>query len=404
MAYPNTIQAGLASGIWGASLPGQENAGASVTDRDTLFLTQFGGEIARYFKENLAFLPTVSRMQFRGKSIQLPYFGDAQVGFQGSMVNMLDPANGLLSSVRGADRFMYVDKPMVNGFVVDEWDELISHLPTRMIYAEEMGHAQARAVDNIIARNICIGANVAADAIFIGHPGGNTYSDDDIGYSLVQGSATPTAANLAIALKEMKVKFDNKRVPKAGRKVAMSPSNYQLLADNKDLFDVDYTPGGNGNFAQGEIRAAYGFEIVVTTNGPFAGNTTTAPSSSAGSKTVGNYTLALGDNAASSSQVFSGTGFAGSGVAYGAASQTAITDARTNQQLLTSAGNSYAFNASKLVAICWAPRAVAFGTARGLKIEHDYKTEFGGTLVRVSQINGCTYWHPECCGTIVNAN
>lgn len=404
MAYPTNVQLGLAvigsdtGKVWGTSLPGQENA---TGDRETLFLTQFGGEIAKYFKENLVFLPTVTRMQFRGKSIQLPYFGDAQVGYQGSMINMLDPANGLLSSVRGADRFLYPDKPMVNGIVVDEWDELISHLPTRMIYSEQLGHAQARAVDNIIARNIAIGAAVAADAIYTGHPGGNVVTSANVGYAVA--SASPTAANFAAAIKEQRILFDNKNVPKAGRKIAMSPKNYQLICDNKDLFDVDYTPGGNGAYAQGEMRGVFGFEIVVTTNGPFENNTKTLPTSTAGSKTAGNYTLALGDNAASSSQVFSASGFAGSGVINGDSVQAAVTAARQNQQLSTGAGNSYALNANKLVALCWAPRAVAMGTLRGLKIEHDYKTEYGGTLVRVSQINGCTYWHPEACGAIYNS-
>lgn len=414
MAFPNSMTEGLSSGIWGASIPGAENASlAGPPYRDTLFLTQFGGEIARFFKQNLVFANSVTKMQFRGKSIQLPYFHRAQVGFQTSGYNIMDPANGLLTSVRGADRFLYPDKPMVNAVFVNEWDELISHLPTRMIYAQELGEAQAVAVDSLLARCIAAGAAVAADAIYTGHPGGNVVTAANgqttvIGYDISNpngygsGAYLPTAANLAAAIKKLRVSFDEKNVPKMGRKLALSPKNYQLICDNKDLFDVDYTPGGNGTYAGGEMRGVYGFELVVTTNGPFNGNTWSAPSSTAGSKTAGNFTLALGDNAAASSQVFSAGGFAGSGVANGAASQAAITAARTNQQASTEAGNSYTLNASKLVALAWAPKAVVMGTLRGLKLETKEMIEYGGSLVKLSQINGATYWYPEACGAIYN--
>lgn len=394
------MQLGLSSSIWGESLPGQSNASG---DRDALFLKMFGGEIARAYKENLVFMPSVTHFQVRGKAIQLPYFGRASVGYQGSGVNMLVEANGLLTSVRGADRSLYVDKPLVAGVVVDEWDELISHLPTRMIYADELGQAHARAIDNIIARCIVKGANVAADAIFTGHPGGNVYTSTGVAGYDCAGSSSPSASLLATALQNLRIAMDEKNVPLAGRKIAMSPKNYQLICNNKDLFDVQYNAmQGNGQYAQGMIERVYGFEIVQTTNGPFENNTITLPTSTAGGKTKGNYTLALGDNAAGASQVFSGTGYTGSGVANGDSAQAAVTAARQNAQLSTSSSNDYTTNASKLVAIAWAPKAVAVGTARGFKVETDYKTELGGTLLRTSQITGATYWQPEACGAIYN--
>lgn len=403
MAFPSDISAGLTSAssnvYWGASLPGQSNA---TGNRDTLFLKQMGSEIARALHSNLTFLPTVTKMQFRGKAIQLPYFGKASVGYQGSMVNMLDPTNQLLTSVRGAERSLYPDKPLVNGVMVDEWDELISHLPTRMIYTEELGRTQALALDNIVARNIAIGSAVAADAIYTGHPGGTKITLANSGHVL-DGTGTPSASTMATAIRSLRIAFDEKNVPMEGRKIALNPKNYSLLQENTELFDVDYSPEGNGSLNRRNLQRVSGFEIVVTTNGPFQGNSYTAPTSTAGSvaKVPGNYELALGDKADATAEVYSGSAFAGSGTAFAGSTQAAVQAARENAQLSAAAGNSYVLDAGKLVALAWAPRAVVMGTLRGLKLESDYKTEYGGTLLRLSQIQGCTYWMPEACGSIV---
>ena len=397
MAFPADITLGGAvNAIQGANQPGASNYGST---RDTLLLAQFGGEVAKAYEETLAFGSTVTRFPVRGKSIQLPYFGRAKAGFHTSMVNILDPSNNLLSTVPGAQRFLYVDKPLVSSFMLDEWDDIVNHLPTRQIYSEQAGQAIAVAEDNLIARQIFAGSQVAANDIFSGHPGGNTVTSavaTDL-YSVCgydpAGTAVASEVNSASAfascISRLRVKFDEKFVPMAGRKLAMSPKNYQLLCKHKDLFDTDYTPGGNGSYADGEIRSVSGFKIMVCTTGPFENNSRTAPAD-------GNYDEGLAGHAAN---VYEGTGIAGYGQTEPLASVTA---ARAAKQTNMTTGNSYLMDTGKLVALAWAPRAVAVANARGLRVESERKIEYGGTFVKTSVVSGCTYWMPEACGAILN--
>lgn len=393
MAFPSDITVGGGSAL---SLPGQSNL---TGNRDTLLLAQYGGEVAKAYEQELVFAKTVTRFPVRGKSIQLPYFGRARAGFHTSMVNILDPANYLLSTVPGAQRFLYVDKPLVSAFLIDEWDDIINHLPTRQVYSEQAGRAIAVVMDNLISRQIYNGANVAADDIFTGHPGGNkvttaiaTDGYAYCGYDLA-GTAVTTEDNAATALssciRRLRVQFDQKFVPMGRRYIAMSPRNYQVLCRNSELFDTDYTPGGNGSFADGEIRSVSGFKIVVSANGPFESNTFTMPSD-------GIMDLDLGGKEAT----YKASQVAGFGVA---PVNTAIEAARTALQASMSTSNySVPVTMSKIVALAWADKAVAIADARGLKVETDKKIEYGGTLVKTSVVSGCTYWHPEACGAILN--
>lgn len=331
MAFPDDVT---------LQYPGKVNGAGEI---DAMYLKLFAGEVARQYKRKLVALPFASAFTLtKGKSIQLPYFGKATARFQGLGVNILDETNALLTSVAGAEKEIFADKTLVSALVVSEWDDILNHYSARSIYADALGTALAESVDNILMRLAILGARVAADSIYTGHPGGN---------SVVNADADDTATELIESISDLRKKFDEKDVPMEHRVLVLKPAQMQLLVQNKDLFNADYTAGDNGDLARGVVGKAFGFDLVQSTN---------MPSTDLSATSAANL---------------------------------------TNNKVATS-GNSYAVNASTVVAIAFQRQGLAAVTARGMKMETDYKSELGATLVKASHIMGFGYWRPECCGEI----
>lgn len=334
MAFPDLV----------ALRSGQANATGDVT---ALYLKMFGGEIAAAFREKNVMLARVRHFSKPGaKSIQLPMFGKAKAKHMTIGENILDTTKGYLSTVRGAERIVTVDKKLISAVMVPSWDDIVSQYDARSIYSTEIGNALANASDSICIRMGILAARAAA--VFTGQTVGAVQSN------LVAGAFT--AKDFAAEVSKARQTLDEKDVPAEGRTLLVSPALYQMLLRDLTvngtgalpLIDERYNMGqSNGSLSEGVIGRLYGFEIVLTNHLP----TTNVLANSASDFT---------DNSANGID-----------------------------------GNSYAGDFTKTKALCFSKDTVVALSAQGMKLETDYKTEYDGTLVKASHAMGFGIWRQE---------
>ena len=255
------------------SLPGAINNGMDDLEQ---FLIVFSGEVQSAFVQATITGGThqEKRLDF-GKSAQFPGHGRATARPLPRGVNLLTDNAGT-SVFNVSEALVAVDRPYVADTFVDKHDDDMNHWETRQRYADELGQSIARYRDYLAFRAILRAGRTASPSNLIPTDLGDALGAGGyVGSLPVVGTRTP--AELLEALIGAAQIFDEKSVPRDGRRIApVRPSDYWLLVRNTDLLNRDYGNEGNGVYADGEVMRAAGLQLRMTNLLP-TDNLTTNP-------------------------------------------------------------------------------------------------------------------------------
>ena len=256
----------------GVSRLGATNGGS---DKRSLFLKQFAGEVLTSFEERNIFMPLHRvRTISNGKSAQFPVTGTSSAAYHTAG----DTIYG--GSVNASEITVTVDDLLVSSTFVPKIDEAMNHYDVRSIYSAEMGNALSNAADKNIASIIyqsATGAGTAdqevqwTNADFAGLSNGSTGAKGkiDIANTAAEGSAY-TAQNIVDGIINSLMQFDKHDV--TGEKYCvLSPEAYYTLM-GADSTAINRDQGGNGSVAGGNVPTVGGVKILMSNHLPSADN------------------------------------------------------------------------------------------------------------------------------------
>lgn len=251
---------------------GATNGGS---DKRSLFLKQFAGEVLTSFEERNIFMPLHRvRTISNGKSAQFPVTGTSSAAYHTAG----DTIYG--GSVNASEITVTVDDLLVSSTFVPKIDEAMNHYDVRSIYSSEMGNALSNAADKNIASIIyqsATGAGTAdqevqwTNADFAGLSNGSTGAKGkiDIANTAAEGSAY-TAQNIVDGIINSLMQFDKHDV--TGEKYCvLSPEAYYTLM-GADSTAINRDQGGNGSVAGGNVPTVGGVKILMSNHLPTADN------------------------------------------------------------------------------------------------------------------------------------
>jgi len=250
---------------------GATNGGS---DKRSLFLKQFAGEVLTSFEERNIFMPLHRvRTISNGKSAQFPVTGTSSAAYHTAG----DTIYG--GSVNASEITVTVDDLLVSSTFVPKIDEAMNHYDVRSIYSSEMGNALSNAADKNIASIIyqaATGAGTAdqevqwTNADFAGLSNGSTGAKGkiDIATPASEGTATYTAQNIVDGIINSLMTFDKHDV--TGEKYCvLSPEAYYPLM-GADSTAINRDQGGNGSVAGGNVPTVGGVKILMSNHLPTA--------------------------------------------------------------------------------------------------------------------------------------
>lgn len=316
-----------------------------------LFLKVFSGEVLQTFEEHnvmkgLHTMKTISS----GKSAQFPITGIAYSAFHVVGDNILDDTLDItsnpqyreaaapyshqgdyMSRIKHAERVISIDELMLSAAFVSDMDVMMNHYDQRSIYSSEIGRALARAFDKRAMQTLVLASrstsNFATGAGWVGY-GGTAILD-----SLMKTDG----AAIVSALFEAAETLDEKDVPSEDRYVILSPQQYYLVVQQKDVIDRDYGGEGNGSFKDGTVKVCAGFQIIKSNHLP-----------------------------------------------------------TENLSALTGANNTYHANFTNNAGIAFHRAAIGTVKLKDLAVETDRKVEYQGDLIVAKYALGTGILRPEC--------
>lgn len=248
--------------------PGQLNG---TGDENALFLQKFSGEVLAQFKNATKFAElTQSRTLSGAKSAIFPVINDATSKYHTAGESVYGTDDGqtstYLSNIKGKEREIFADDPVLSGVFVPRIDELKNHWEVRSRYSTEIGNALAQRMDYQILSTIYAASKQDADFYT------NGVSATGASKSLVVASNDATVgANLITSAFAAAQKMDEMNIPKEGRIFVVRPKQYYILSQVKDLLDRDYVQS-NGDYSRAEVLRVAGMRIMVTNNMPTTEN------------------------------------------------------------------------------------------------------------------------------------
>lgn len=270
-----------------ASAIAQPGAVQNAGDATALFLKVFSGEVLQQFQTASATLgKTMERTISSGKSAQFPVMGRADSAYMTQGQNLIEDGS-YLQNPESNERVIVIDDLLVAPLLLTEVDELKNHYDVRQPYAQELGRALARTMDQQILRLVANAAQEADDGVITGISGGY-----DPAAVIMDGTAGTDGILLLTWLRNVAQQFDEKDVPMEDRYAFLRPQEYHNLlnqgTDVQVVVDRDY--GGQGSFAEAQLPMVSGIKIVKSNHTPGAGdNITTGPT-----KYRGNFNLTRG--------------------------------------------------------------------------------------------------------------
>jgi hypothetical protein len=230
---------------------GQVN-GAGATD--ALFLKIFSGEVLTAFETECVtaakhFVRTISN----GKSASFPATWKVTGGYHTPGAEIV----GQSSNVN--ERVITIDDLLLSSVFIPNIDEAKNHFDYRNIYATECGRFLANNWDKNVLQLFALAAR--ASATVTGAYGGTQLTSTG---TLYKTSASDLVAGIFAAVQAMA----EKDIPSSSKKFTfIRPAQYYLLAQLKDLVDVDWA-AGNGNQSEARVLKVAGSELVTTNNLP----------------------------------------------------------------------------------------------------------------------------------------
>jgi len=244
-------------------------------------------------------------------------------------------------SIDRTHRYISVDPIRYAAIYIDDLDAMMSSTNEIALYATKLGHAMGKALEHDIISEIMKGSR--APAYLLDTYGGTEIKSDDFalaaevtGGSVGSPDLATWAQAIADALAILAGELDMKNVPKVGRKVLFSPSDYRSLLAYTNLINKDIN--GRGSLANGTIDAIQGFEVQMSTE------------------------LFRDDT--------------------------------------TSTNPYHGVDATKIRAIAFTEEAVATVQLRTMTIESDRLVNYQADFMSVAYAMGHGYYRPECCAAL----
>lgn len=235
-----------------------------------LALKVFAGEIIAEFEGANKFLKMTRRreMPAGAKSAQFPVLSSLGTKYHvpGEDVLLDDAGTGsdYIQRMEQAEHVVFADRECTSTVVVPNLWDRISHFEFRSEYAKKMGHALAKNVDQNIMRVLSQAANVAADAVYTGHPGG--FVDTDA-FLIGDAGAAGNMIDFFLAAQQT---MDENAVPEEERYAGLTPEAMRILVNSDEgklYIDRDYE-SSNGSLAKTVIGEIAGFQLFKTIHMP----------------------------------------------------------------------------------------------------------------------------------------
>jgi hypothetical protein len=246
--------------------PGQiQGAG----DPFALFLKMFAGEVLATFERSVATGGTyLEKRVTAGKSHQFPALGRAQAKRYTPGDNILDATNGYLSQIKGDERIIMVDSPILSSVILDDWEEALNHFETRQEYVNKLVEELVIAHDTNV---LSVGIAAARTNLTFTHP-------DYVADRSVVGTYEDADSIYNGLMKAAEI-FDQNDVPMGERFCFLRPRQYHALMykfaggvfTGGALMNNDLVSGGIGAFETARLtKPIAGFQIRMTKNLPSA--------------------------------------------------------------------------------------------------------------------------------------
>ncbi len=216
---------------------------------DALFLMVYAEVLAAFQRSTQFMSRTYVRSIPNGKSAQFPVIGRANARYHTPGTEITGDA------VPTAEQIITIDGLLISDVSIAEIDEAMNHYDVRSEYTRLLGEAQAQTFDANVARTGILAAR--SSAVIPSMPGGT---------KLIVATAKTSGLDLGGALFSAASTLDENFVPDDGRSVFVRPLQYNLLV--QETTNINKFWGGEGSFADGNVRKIAGMEIVKSTNLP----------------------------------------------------------------------------------------------------------------------------------------
>lgn len=249
------------------SRPGVINNTAGTWAQDNaLFLKVFSGEVLTSFKRECLFDSFVqSRTIQNGRSAQFPVTGRFTAAYHTPGQQVAGQGNMAQNEV-----VIRIDNILEAAAELYDLDDAKNHYDIRSIYSTELGQAMARTHDKRIAREITIGARVAAaDADLTANLPAGLSPDDPFrsGSRVNINQATPSADDYVASVFAAAEALDRKDVSRDNRVLVCTPEAFYTLIQSSRAVNQDWNQQGtNGSYKEGQITKLAGFSIYSSNN------------------------------------------------------------------------------------------------------------------------------------------
>ena len=232
---------------------GRVNAAAG--SYSTTFATQkemllklFAGEILTAFEEQNVMLPvTTVRTINSGKTAQFPALGRTTASYHTPGAEITG------GNVKTNEITINIDDLLISSVFIDSLEETMNHFDVRGPYAQEIGAALAKRMDENLLRLVDIGAQNQTP----------TVTGLEAGIEIDTGSdALTDGDNVAKYIFQAAQKFDENHVPQENRYAVMPPSMFYALIQSAKAVNRDWSPNASGSYQGGSVMQVAGVNIL----------------------------------------------------------------------------------------------------------------------------------------------
>ena len=213
-----------------------------------LFLKLFAGEVLTAFEEQNVMLPvTTVRTINSGKTASFPALGRTTASYHTPGAEITG------GNVKTNEITINIDDLLISSVFIDSLEEAMNHYDVRGPYAQEIGAALAKRMDENLLRLVDIGAQTSTPTVTGMEAGiGVDVGSDD----LTDGDVV--AKNIFIAAQ----KFDENHIPQENRYAVMPPSMFYALIQSAKAVNRDYSPSPSGSYQGGNVLEVAGVSIL----------------------------------------------------------------------------------------------------------------------------------------------
>lgn len=227
---------------------GSDAYSTTFATQKALFLKLFAGEVLTAFEEQNVMLPvTTVRTINSGKTAQFPAMGRTTASYHTPGAEILG------GNIKTNEITINIDDLLISSVFIDSLEEAMNHYDVRGPYAQEIGAALAKRMDENLLRLVDIGANTSTPTV-TGMEAGQTV---DIGTDdMTDGD------NVAKHIFAAAQKFDENNIPQENRYAVLPPSMFYALIQSAKAVNRDFSPNPSGSYQGGAITQVAGINVL----------------------------------------------------------------------------------------------------------------------------------------------